>query len=549
MSCSGIPAVNWRCSTASARYPDVVKLGIDFGTTRVVVAAVDRGNYPVVSFETSAGETCDWFPPVVAATAEGFRYGWDAWNARDDERATLVRSIKRHLHDAGPSTPVEIGGRAIAMLDLLSALAAELRRALMESSSLRIKGRETLEAMLGVPANSGGNQRFLTAEAFRRAGFDVLGLLNEPAAASIEHGHGTRKESEGRRVVLVYDLGGGTFDASLVEIEGASHTVIASEGIATMGGDDFDDILAGLALEAAGGAPDLASLSQAEWYRLHEECRVKKEALHPNTRRMAIDLETVRGDWSPVTVTASDFYERCRPLVAETIHATEDLIAAHGEVDTLYATGGASDLPLVGRMLRETFGRRVRRSAYSRSATAIGLAIQADAQAGYRLRDRFTRYFGVWREGEGGRLMTFDPLFSKGTPLPSAGQAPLCVARRYAPAHDIGHFRYLESSHLGDDGRPSGEITLWDEIRFPFDPALRDAVDLAGAPVNRSAEAARQQIEESFECDASGAVAVIISNLTSGYSRAYRLGRWAVAGEPVAPGKRRKPAAKKAGSS
>ncbi len=525
-----------------------MKLGIDFGTTRVVAAAVDRGNYPVVSFETPGGGTCDWFPPVVAATAEGLRYGWTAWSAQDDPGATLVRSIKRHLRDAGPRTPVEIGGRVAGMLDLLSSLAGELRRALVESSSLRLKPKETIELMLGVPANADGNQRFLTAEAFRLAGFDVLGMLNEPAAASIEHGHGTRKESEGRRVVLVYDFGGGTFDVSLVEIEGASHTVIASEGVSTMGGDDFDAILAELALEALAREGAADSLSQAEWFRLHEECRVKKESLHPNTRRIAIDMEAVREDWPAVTVAAADFYERCRPLVAETIHATEDLMASHGEVDTLYATGGASDLPLVGRMLRETFGRRVRRSAYSRSATAIGLAIQADAQAGYRLRDRFTRYFGVWREGEGGRVMTFDPLFVKGAQLPAAGQPPLGVARRYWPAHNIGHFRYLESSHLAADGRPSGEITMWDEIRFPFDPALRDIEDLSGAPVSHSGVAARQQIEESFECDASGAVTVIISNLTAGYSRTYRLGRWAAAGEAVVPGKRPRRSAKIAGS-
>ena len=105
-------------------------------------------------------------------------------------------------------------------------------------------------------------------------------------------------------------------------------------------------------------------------------------------------------------------------------------------------------------MLREVFGRRVRRSAYTRSATAIGLAIQADAQAGYVLRDKFTRHFGVWREADEGRTVIFDPLFSKGTPLPAPGEPPLVQSRQYTPAHNIGHFRYLECSHLTEEGRP-----------------------------------------------------------------------------------------------
>ncbi|MGH9674132.1 MAG: Hsp70 family protein [Bryobacteraceae bacterium] len=520
----------------------MMRLGIDFGTTRIVVAAVDRGNYPVVSFESPDGETRDWFPPLIAATGSALLYGWDAWAAQDAAGATVVRSIKRYLHEAGPETPVEIGDRVITMLDVLTALASSLKRAIVESSSVRPRGAP--EVMLGVPANADGNQRFLTAEAFRRAGFEVMGLLNEPAAASIEHSHGARGGvGGGNRSILVYDLGGGTFDASLVEIDGASHIVAASEGISTMGGDDFDGVLADLALEAARRPVSQEDLTQSESFRLHEECRQKKESLHPNTRRIVVDLESVRVNWEPVTVTAADFYERCRPLVEETIHATNDLLAAAGiEVHTLYVTGGGSELPLVSRMLRETFGRRVRRSAYSRSATGIGLAIQADAQASYQLRDRFTRYFGVWREAESGRVKAFDPFFLKGTPLPAAGQPPLAVARTYSPAHNIGHFRYLECSHLGDGGRPAGEITLWDEILFPFDPALRDASDLAGVTIAHSPAAAAQQIEESCECDTGGGVTVTIANRAAGYSRSYRLGRWALRGAPVVPGRRKKTA-------
>jgi molecular chaperone DnaK len=120
-----------------------------------------------------------------------------------------------------------------------------------------------LQVTIGVPANANSNQRFLTAEAFRSAGFQVLGMLNEPSAASIEYGHRRRAERKGqpRHTLLVYDLGGGTFDASLVDLVEDTHTVVAAAGLSDVGGDDFDEILAGLALAAAPGLPRNGSRS------------------------------------------------------------------------------------------------------------------------------------------------------------------------------------------------------------------------------------------------------------------------------------------------
>ena len=211
---------------------------------------------------------------------------------------------------------------------------------------------------------------------------------------------------------------------------------------------------------------------------------------------------------------------------------------------SLYVTGGGSELPLVGRMLRERFGRKVKRSAYTRSATAIGLAIQAEGQAGYRLKEKFTRFFGVWREGDAGLRIVFDSLFDRGTVLPAVGEAAVVRSRRYQPVHNIGHFRYLECSRRSEDGQPVGDITNWDEIRFPYDPALERNGNLTSTVVELSPRAATQSIEEKYAVDASGAVVVTISNLTAGYSRVYRLGRWA-AGEaalPSQPARRRKAA-------
>jgi molecular chaperone DnaK (HSP70) len=448
------------------------------------------------------------------------------------------------------------------MLQLLGELCSALRVNLLEHSNLPSNGPGVLEVMLGVPANANSNQRFLTAEAFRQAGFRVLGLLNEPSAASIEFGHRDRssRQKNDKSQILVYDLGGGTFDASLVELEGSEQRVIASEGIGTLGGDDFDEILAELALEAAGiDAGERDSLTQAETFRLNEECRTQKESLHPNTRRISVDLGVVREGWPNVSLQVAEFYERCQPLVQETLNATEDLLEAHGSaagssdsapaseqnLEALYVTGGGSDLPIVARQLREVFGRRVKRSAYARSATAIGLAIQADAQTGYVLRDKFTRHFGVWREADSGRTVIFDPLFSKGTPLPAAGEPPLLESRQYTPAHNIGHFRYLECSYLTEEGRPAGDITVWDDIRFAFDPALNNGGDLNRLPVVALDPGLRGEAEETYSCDAGGTVSVRIANLAKGYSHSYRLGCWASGEKRIVPGRKKKSSPRK----
>jgi molecular chaperone DnaK (HSP70) len=513
-----------------------MRIGIDFGTTRVVVASVDRGNFPLVNFEKPDGQACDWFPPVVAVKGDTRLYGWQAIAAQEDDSWTIMRSLKRCLRSAGLHTELHAGGQALPLRLLLAEMMTALRIQLLEHSNLRAQTNEPLEVVLGVPANANSNQRFLTEEAAQSAGFSVLGLMNEPSAAAIEYAwrDGAERRSRVGSGLLVYDMGGGTFDVSLVTLGENEQTVETSDGIPNLGGDDFDQILADLALESAGHD---AELTPAERHHLLEECREKKESLNPNTRKVSVDLERVRAGWAQVTIPVDKYYDRCRPLVESTREVVESLLSAHPglPLDTLYVTGGGSELPPVARILRETFGRKVRRSAYMRSASAVGLAIRASAQAG-GLREQFNQNFGIWREGDSGGTIVFDLIFPRGSRLPQPGEPVLSSERVYHPAHNVGHFRYLECSKLDERGQPLGEITNWEQIRFPFDPQLQSHSDLSAYPVQRLNGQSNLTVREMYTCDANGNVQVKISADPPGYMRNFVIGQSSQNGSALEPG-------------
>jgi molecular chaperone DnaK (HSP70) len=223
-----------------------------------------------------------------------------------------------------------------------------------------------------------------------------------------------------------------------------------------------------------------------------------------------------------------EYYERCRPLIENTRQVVENLLAARAvdSLDTLYVTGGGAELPPVARILRETFGRKVRRSAYMRSASAIGLAIRAAGSSDEvqdQVSDQFNRNFGLWREADHGGTIFFDLIFPRGVRLPSPGGPPLAVERVYQPAHNIGHFRYLESSQLNEQGQPTGEIANWDQVQFPFDPALRQSADLGAVQVAAFANPSGIKIRERYTCDSAGNVRVTISAEPSGYNREFSI--------------------------
>jgi molecular chaperone DnaK len=498
-----------------------VKLGIDFGTTNTVVALVDRGNYPVVGFDG-----VEVVPSLVAARHEdcALRFGVEAAAVRHQPRWTVLRSFKRLLDEAGLGTEVAIGPFAVPLLTVLVGFLSRLHRDLVATSNAGLTVDEPLETAISVPAGASTAQRFLTLEAFRRAGFDVKILLNEPSAAGLEYAHRYGNTLTPKREhVVVYDLGGGTFDASLVRMLGRAHEVLANRGAKRLGGDDFDEAILALVIEKA----RLEKLTETQRSLLLEECARQKESVSPNTKRFLVDLTAVGG--GPLSLPIEEIYRACEPLVEKTIDAVAPLLEEPGagvswdEVAGLYVVGGGGAFPSVSRRLKERFGeRRVKRSPYPFAATAIGLAACLDEESGWTVTERLTRHFGVFREAERGGNVAFDLIFPEGTPLPKPGEPPLAATRRYNAVHNIGHLRYLECSRV-TEGRPDGDVTPWEEVLFPYDRALRERPDLEGVDVVRTENG--PEIEETYACGPEGAITVTVTLLDDGFSRTYTVRR------------------------
>ena len=461
-----------------------MRIGIDFGTTHTVAAVVEKGgNYRVVSFDG-----VDAWPSVVAANAAGeLRFGLDAAAVRREPGWSVLRSFKRLLNDAGPRTEVSLGGCSYRLADLLASFLAQLKSDLRDRCNAGLGPRERLEAAISVPANASSAQRFLTLDAFAKAGFEVVALLNEPSAAGLEYAHRYRSTITAKReYVLIYDLGGGTFDASLLKMTGRVNEVVTSEGIRRLGGDDFDEEILKFVVEAS----DLRGVDAATRELLLEECTVRKEAVGPNTRRFLVDLSAA--DRAAFSCGIDDVYAACAPLVEQTVGVlsrvlrdpTQDGGVDWSEVAGIYVVGGAGSFPLVARTLRRSYGEKhVKRSPHPFAATAIGLAVFLD-EAGFELSERLSRHFGVFREAHAGEDVTFDPILPKGLALPANGQAPLVITRTYRAAHNIGHFRFVECSRLLD-GRPDGDVTPCDPVVFAFDPDLHNDQVLGRRAVGR----------------------------------------------------------------
>ncbi|GAA2183783.1 Hsp70 family protein [Brooklawnia cerclae] len=499
-----------------------MQLGIDFGTTRTIVAHADRGNFPVVAFMDEGGDAHEYVPSLVALTDDGLVSGFAAQRARA-AGAPVLRSFKRALASpaVNTSTLVHLGSTQVRLLEVLTVFLRDLLVALHHSSTVGplLHDDPLGQVVIAVPAHAHSAQRYLTLEAYRQAGFSVAAMMNEPSAAGFEYTHRLRSAVSAKRTrLVVYDLGGGTFDASLVSIHDRSHAVLGSIGINRLGGDDFDVVLADLACELAGVGPDALGLER--YFQLLADAQAAKEQLSPQSKRIVLDVAD-----TTVTIPVADYYEAVTPLVEQSVAAMAPLVDGLDDGDPdlsqiagLYLVGGASSLPLVPRLLRETFGRRVNRSPFPAASTAIGLAIAADPGSGYTLSDRLSRGFGVFREAESGERLRFDSIFDRDAVLGHEQR----VERRYRAVHNVGWYRFVEYAELAD-AQPVGDIVPFDDVLFPFQTDLqRSGLDLRTIPVERVGEG--DLINESYVIDRNGIVSVTITDLDTGYSLTRQLG-------------------------
>jgi len=509
-----------------------VRLGIDFGTTRTVVATTEEGRHSVVAFETPSG-FADYLPGVAVCTPDVLCFGFEATELWDTARA-VVRSVKRSASRVPHDEPVpEFAGIGPSSLALVTRYLAFVRRMLVERSNLDVDEDEPLEAMIAVPANAGTRQRYLTLEAFTRAGFRVLGMVNEPTAAAIEFAHrnfGVLVRRSPKRYVVVYDLGGGTFDTAAVSLEGRRFDLFVSEGVPRLGGDDFDEQILELALEQLGVSD--AELDHCQRVHALELCQQAKETLTASSRRLLIDLSPAVPDLEPVVLSTKLIYERCQPLVDRTVDLLGQVFGHlrnrgidpdnQRELGALYLVGGGSAFPSVIGTLRALRGRKIQLAPQPHAATAIGLAIAADPDAGIFVRESATRHFGVWRETHSGHEQVFDCIVSKQDTPQTDG--PIVVHRWYRPSHNIGQLRFLECSDLTHDGQPAGDLTPWCEVHFPYLARLQSEEQLDTIKPTRLLERG-DEILETYTYSPDGQVAVDIENRTRGYHRTFRLGQ------------------------
>jgi len=175
----------------------------------------------------------------------------------------------------------------------------------------------------------------------------------------------------------------------------------------------------------------------------------------------------------------------------------------------------------VSRKLREAYASKVRISPLPHASTAIGLSIAGDPKAKINVRESVSRHFGIWRERDKDKI--FDPIFLKDRQVDS-DTGRLRVTRTYNPVHNIGLLRYLECSSLGKAEEPEGDIALWEDVYFPYDPKLRDRRDLPKISVEKYADVSSEEVTEAYEYNEEGIIQVEIENKTSGYKRLFTLG-------------------------
>ncbi|WP_342246062.1 Fe-S protein assembly chaperone HscA [Pseudomonas sp. OTU5201] len=358
-------------------------VGIDLGTTNSLVAAVRSG--VAEPLPDSDGQVI--LPSAVRYHADRVEVGRSAKQAASSDPLNTIISVKRFMgrgledvKQLGEQLPYRfVGGEShMPFIETVQGakspveVSADILKTLRQRAEQTLGG-ELVGAVITVPAYFDEAQRQATKDAARLAGLNVLRLLNEPTAAAVAYG--LDKHAEG--VIAIYDLGGGTFDISILRLTRGVFEVMATGGDSALGGDDFDHAIAGWMVQQAGLSSDLDPGAQRSLLRAACDA---KEALTDSD-----SVELAYGDWCGI-LTRECFDALIEPMVARSLKACRRAVRDAGieqdEVEAVVMVGGSTRVPRVREAVAEMFGRQPLTDIDPDQVVAIGAAVQADTLAG-----------------------------------------------------------------------------------------------------------------------------------------------------------------------
>ena len=454
-------------------------VGIDLGTTNSVVSVLEGGD-PVVIANAEGSRTT---PSVVAFAKDGeVLVGEVAKRQAITNPGRTIRSVKRHM---GTSWSQDVDGKDYTAQEISARTLQKLKR-----DAEAYLGTTVDQAVITVPAYFDDAQRTATKEAGQIAGLEVLRIINEPTAAALAYG---LDKDESEQTILVFDLGGGTFDVSVLEIGDGVFEVKATHGDTNLGGDDWDDAVIEWLVTSFRNdhGVDLSADAMAA-QRLKEAAEKAKIELS-QVQQTQINLPFVTAtDSGPLhldyTLTRAKFHELTTDLLARCRapfeQAVKDAGLSKGEVDHVILVGGSTRMPAVVDLAKEIAGRDPSKNVNPDEVVAIGAAVQAGVLVGE----------------------VKDVLLLDVTPLSLGIETKGGVMTRLIERNTTIPIQRSEVFTTAEDGQPSVEIHVLQGERemSQFNKTLGkfQLVDLPPAPRGTP------QIEVTFDIDANGIVHV-----------------------------------------